>query len=284
VVRSTGEPFSLLLPVYGADSPSRFARAFESATTEQSRPPDEVVVVCDGPLAPRLDSLIEGLALHGDVFCSVVRLPVHRGLGNALNEGLFRCRHEIVARMDADDVSLPARFERQLPLLEDGFDIVGSALAEIGHDEADVRGVRRPPPTHAGIARFARFHSPFNHPTVVFRRSVVMRVGGYQHLPGYEDYWLWVRLLAGGARAANVTQPLVLYRVGTGSYERRGGIRMARHEIALQRRMRRLRFTTRWEFGRNVIIRGAWRLVPVSTRRVLYGRVFRSGATRAPEG
>lgn len=268
------ESFSVLLPVYAGDSSSLLLRAFESVTIQQERRPDEVVIVRDGPLPPAFQTCLEDLVKGSAVPVTVVELPENRGLGIALQEGISRCRYDIVARMDADDVSLPGRFARQIPLVESGFDVVGSALAELKGDESSIGFIRRRPLSHEEIVRFARFHSPFNHPTVVLRRSVVVRAGGYEHLPSFEDYWLWVRMLAGGARAANVAEPLLLYRVSTGAFDRRGGTRLIRPEIELQRRMRRLGFTSRAQFARNLAVRVAWRLVPVSIRRRVYGRVF----------
>lgn len=271
------ERFSVLLPVYAGDHADPLVRAFDSVTADQTRPPDEVVVVRDGPLPAALAARLDELVGASAVPTTVVELPEHAGLAEALQAGLTACRFDIVGRMDADDVSLPERFAVQVPLVESGFDVVGSALAEMGEHEDDLQGVRCPPLTEHAIARFARFHAPFNHPTVVFRRSAVARVGGYQRMPHFEDYWLWVRLLAAGARAANVERPLLLYRVHAGSYERRGGWRLVGYELRLQRRMRRLGFTSRAQFVRNVAVRGLWRVVPVGLRRRLYGRVFRRG-------
>jgi glycosyltransferase involved in cell wall biosynthesis len=273
------ERFSVLLPVYAADHEGPLARAFESVTADQTRAPHEVVIVRDGPLPSALAEGLDALVARSAVPTTVVELQEHAGLALALQAGLAACRYDIVARMDADDVSLPERFATQVPLIESGFDVVGSALTEMGESERDLRGVRCPPLTERAIARFARFHAPFNHPTVVFRRSAVARVGGYEDLPHFEDYWLWVRMLSGGARAANVEQPLLLYRAYTGSYERRGGWRLVGYEIRLQRRMRRLGFTSRTQFVRNVAVRGLWRLVPVGLRRRLYGLVFRRNGT-----
>jgi glycosyltransferase involved in cell wall biosynthesis len=271
------EPFSVLLPVYAGDDAGYVERAFESVTIDQHRPPDEVVVVQDGPVPAPLQALIRELVGRADVPVTVVELPEHRGLGRALGEGMRRCRYDIVARMDADDVARPERFARQVPLIESGFDLVGSSLVEMrGDDETELGDIRRPPLTHARIIRFARFHSPFNHPTVVLRRSAADRAGGYEQLRSFEDYWLWVRMLAGGARAANVEEPLLLYRVPAGVYERRGGVHLVRPEIELQLRMRRLGFISRIQFLRNVLVRVTWRLCPLFLRRWLYGFAFRS--------
>jgi glycosyltransferase involved in cell wall biosynthesis len=278
------EPFSVLLPVYAGDNAPFLMRAFESITTLQTRPPDEVVIVRDGPVPPPLAACLGELVERAEVPVTVLEVPEHRGLGSALREGMDKCRYDIVARMDADDVSLPERFARQVPLVESGFDLVGSALTEMRGDEADLGDVRRPPLTHARIVRFARFHSPFNHPTVVMRRSAAERAGGYEHLRSFEDYWLWVRMLAGGALAANVEEPLLLYRVRTGAYERRGGSHLVRPEIELQVRMRRLGFISRVQFARNIAVRVSWRLFPLFLRRWLYGLVFRRARDPLPVG
>jgi glycosyltransferase involved in cell wall biosynthesis len=276
------EPFSVLLPVWAGDDARFLDRAFASVTSEQLRPPDEVVIVQDGPVPDDLGRCIKELVDAATVPVNLIQLPVNRGLGWALEAGLDAVEHDIVARMDADDISVPSRFERQIPLVEQGFDIVGSALAEMGSDEGDLGGVRCPPAEHADILRFARFHSPFNHPTVVLRRRAVAAAGGYEHLPSLEDYWLWVRMLASGARSANIQDPLLLYRVGAGAYQRRGGLRLAWREVDLQLRMRRLGFTTRAEFARNVAVRATWRLVPVGLRRPLYGLAFRRSGGQLP--
>src|SRR5690606_35438140 len=133
--------------------------------------------------------------------------------------------HEIVARADADDVCEPERFATQVPMVAAGLDLVGSALAELSHDESVVEAVRRRPTEPEAIRRFATLQNPFNHPSVVYRRSAVLAAGGYQDLPLMEDYWLWARMLVRGASVANVEEALVRYRTGAGLYRRRGGWR-----------------------------------------------------------
>ncbi len=85
-----------------------------------------------------------------------------------------------------------------------------------------------------------------------------------------EDYWLFARVIAGGAATANVPEPLVLYRVGAGSYSRRGGTRLLRSELELQRRLRSIGITTPAQGLRNSVVRGGYRLVPEAVRRRAY--------------
>jgi glycosyltransferase involved in cell wall biosynthesis len=266
--------FSLLLAVWAGDRPDFLAEAFASTVLRQTRRPDHVLIVQDGPVGDDLTGMIADLARTSPVPTDVLRLEQNIGLGPALDAGLAACRYDVVARMDADDISLPERFAVQLPVIEAGADIVGSGLLEFGAHPDDIVGRRTPPTDPDRIRARARFADPFNHPTVVYRREAVRRAGGYQDLALMEDYLLFARMIAAGARVANVAEPLVKYRVGAGAYARRGGTGLLRSELAIQRRFRELGFTTRWQFVRNVVVRGGYRLVPEAVRRFAYRRVI----------
>lgn len=270
-------PFSLLLPVYAGDDAGFLLRAFASAVPEQTLPPDEVVIVRDGPVPPPLAAALAGVAADCPVPITVLELPRNVGLAAALTAGLAACAHDVVARMDADDVAMPDRFAAQLALIDEGADLVGSGLAEFVDDETVVVGTRTPPIGADAIARYARFHDPFNHPTVVYRRRAVDRAGGYVRVGLMEDYWLFARMIAAGARVANLPEPLVRYRIGAGAYRRRGGVAQLRAEVRLQRLFRGIGFTTRAQFVRNVAVRGGYRLLPEGVRRASYRRLLHRG-------
>ncbi|MDF2966282.1 MAG: glycosyl transferase family 2 [Nocardioidaceae bacterium] len=268
------EQFSLLMPLWSGDDPAFFRLAWQSTVVDQTRRPDEVLVVQDGPIGPALADTLAELMAASPVPARVLVLEDNVGLGPALDRGLASCRHDVVARMDADDVSLPQRFAVQLPLIEGGADIVGSALLEFVHDTARVEEVRIPPTDPVWIRSAVHFRDPFNHPTVVYRRQAVQRAGGYQDLPLMEDYLLFAKMLASGAEPANVAEPLVYYRVGSGAYARRGGLALLRSEIALQRTFRAQGITTRREYVRNLVVRGGYRLVPTRIRQLAYRRLI----------
>ncbi|WP_310964420.1 glycosyltransferase [Nocardioides terrisoli] len=274
------QPFSMLMSTWAGDDPDQLRDAYRTSVLEQTRPPDEVVLVQDGPVPAALARVVEELTGRSEVPTRVVRLPRNIGLGPALDAGLAACSHEIVARMDSDDLSAPERFERQLPLIEAGADIVGSGLWEFGRDRDDVVGRRTPPIDPDEIRRVIRFRDPFNHPTVVYRRSAVAAAGGYTDLALLEDYLLFTRMVEGGAVPANLPDPLVYYRVGEGAYARRGGAALLRSELALQRRLRMLGITSRAEYLRNVVVRGGYRLVPEGVRKVAYRSLLANRSTR----
>ena len=180
-------------------------------------------------------------------------------------------------------MSMPHRFEVELPLMANA-DIVGSGLLEFVTDTDETVGQRVPPTDPAQIQRYARMHDPFNHPTVIYRQAAVLAAGGYGDLPLMEDYALFARMLMGGARAVNVPEPLVFYRVGEAAFKRRGGRELLRSELRLQREFRRMGFTSRPQYLRNVLIRGGYRLVPWWCRRAVYRPVLSRGTARAGPG
>jgi glycosyltransferase involved in cell wall biosynthesis len=263
------EPFSLLVSVYDGDRPDYLRRAFRSAVDDQTVRPDQVIIVRDGPVRDELAGCLDELRCCSPSPVTFVPLECNGGLGPALDRGLAASWFDVIARQDADDVSMPHRFEVELPLIGDA-DIVGAGLFEFVTDIDDIVGQRIPPTEPAQIQRYARMHDPFNHPTVVYRRRAVLAAGGYGELPLMEDYALFARMLAGGARAVNVAEPLVYYRVGPEAFKRRGGTGLLRSELRLQREFRKDGFISTAEYLRNVMVRGGYRMIPWWCRRAVY--------------
>ena len=141
-----------------------------------------------------------------------VRNAQNVGLGGVLSRGVQEARGSLIARMDADDAAIPERLQRQLDFLRDNpdVDVVGSYALDVTKDGVPVRE-RRVPTTHEKIAELV-WTSPFIHPTVMFRRESILRVGSYlPHIRRRQDYDLWFRCVAGGLRLANIPEPLIHY-------------------------------------------------------------------------
>jgi glycosyltransferase involved in cell wall biosynthesis len=179
---------SVLMPVYYADVPDQLDTAIRSVI-DQTLPPDEIVIVKDGPLGAKLDAVIEKwTGKHPGLFL-IISLDKNQGLGPALQAGIEKCSNEIVARMDADDISCSDRFEKLLLFLSKNPEItlVSSWMGCFENNPDNVLFVRRAPTTHEKIRKLAGFRNPINHAPSVFRRSAVLGVGGYKHRPGFED-------------------------------------------------------------------------------------------------
>lgn len=268
------EPFAVLMPLWAKDRPERVEQAIVSATEAQQLRPDLLILTVDGPLPPELEELAARVEAGAHGPATVLRHAPHRGVAAALQDGLEASPHEIVARADADDLCRPERFALQIPRMRsDRLDLLGGAMREFGDSLAPGQGpLRTRPLTHAEITRYLPRHSPFHHPTMVLRRSTVLAVGGYRDLPLLEDYWLWERMMLGGARMANLPDVLVDYRVDGQLFARRGGWRLFASDLRLQRRFVVDRVTTPLGFLRNLGERGAYRLAPGWARRLAYRR------------
>ena len=247
-----------------------------ASITGQTRRPDELLVVVDGPVPPALDTAIDAAAAaHPEV--RVERLPVNVGSGLASARGLELATGDFLARHDSDDVSLPHRLERQLAAIEEhDLDLVGSAMLEFEGSPDHVVGVRTNPRSHDEIVARMRLNNPINNPTVVFRRQLALDAGGYADLRYMQDYDLFARLLAAGARAENLDEPLVLFNAGDGMISRRGGWRMIPHEWELQRRLRDTGTIGTVLLARNMVVRGAFRVIPPRLLKRVYAVLFRA--------
>ncbi len=178
------------------------------------------------------------LAAVDDPRLVVERNERNLGLAASLNRGLERARARWIARLDADDVALPDRLERQLALVErrPGLAVLGTAVLEI--DAAGVSGARHVPPVGAAAVRWhALCSSPFFHPTVLVDREALDRHGlRYdERLGESEDYDLWTRLLS-VAEGDNSDQALTLRRVHAAQATRRRGDlqRSIQRDVALR--------------------------------------------------
>lgn len=228
--------FSVSMCVYGKDNPEWFKVAVDSILN-QTVVPHEVVLVVDGPVPEDLDSLIEEYAKIESF--RVIRLEKNMGHGEARRIGLDACSYELVALMDADDISVPNRFEKQLGVFakDESLAIVGGNITEfIGVPENVVAG-RIVPAIDEEIKAYMKKRCPMNQVTVMFRKDLVDSVGGYIDWYCEEDYYLWIRLALAGMRFANLQDNLVNVRIGADMYHRRGGMKYFKSEEKLQRYM-----------------------------------------------
>jgi len=199
---------SVLMPVYNGE---RYVRKAVESILNQTFTDFEFIIVDDGSTDHTWQILQDYAANEPRIV--LVRNETNVGLARSLNRGLGLARGEYIARMDADDVSLSGRLTAQVSFLDEhaGVGVVGSAVQVIDADGSP-GNVWRYPAMHALILWSLCFHAPLAHPTVVFRRAVVERVGGYDDaLLASEDRDLWQRL-SSVTRLANLPEVYLLYR------------------------------------------------------------------------
>lgn len=195
---------SIIMPVFNAE---QFVGQALESMLQQTFDDFEIIAIDDGSKDRSLDILKKYAS--SDRRIQIISRE-NRGLVASLNQGIEAARGEWIARMDADDISLPQRVERQLQWLElSGADICGSWIKLFGTVD---RRVIKHPQTDAAIKMKMIFCCPFAHPTVIMKTELIKQLRYRKTWETCEDYDLWERATRAGWRMTNVPEILLLYR------------------------------------------------------------------------
>ena len=217
--------------LYYGEHPLNLRTALESVFNQSLEIP--VVLVVDGPITPMLRTVLK--EFRNQIY-KIVELPENVGLGPALNEGIKKLENEFdyLIRFDTDDINEPTRFEviaRGIELTR--ADIISSNMIEFSDEKpGKTIGLRAVPNKSEAIVRSVHYRNPFNHPAVAFRISSALRVGGYEDVRFFEDWYLWAKMIKAGARVTNLNNPLVRFRGGKTALSRRHGWAYAKYELS----------------------------------------------------
>lgn len=269
--------FSVLSSIYYKESPAHFNACMESIWDAQTLRPTEIILIEDGPLTPELDEVIEQWQNKlVDTLC-VKKLEKNVGLGKALNEGLKHCTNEWVFRMDTDDICTPDRFSKQVAFIKENPDVVlfGGQILEFDKDPQKANVLKSVPILHEDIVKFAQKRSPFNHMTVAYKKSVIDKVGGYQHHLYMEDYNLWLRVIGAGYKVGNHPNVLLYARVGNGMHARRKGLEYIKSEKQLLDLKKKLKLQPIIYANVLFLGRSALRLLPANLLGKIYNTFLR---------
>lgn len=265
---------SVLMSVYGKEKAEYLKTALQSLYS-QTHVPEEIVLVKDGPLTEELERVITEFVEEKENL-KVISLPESVQLGRALQEGLKHCTQELVARMDSDDVSLPQRFEKQLIFMEEHpeLDVSGGWIEEF--TDADEKcGVRQTPVHPEEFRNYLKFRNPMNHVTVIFKKASVLEAGGYRHVPGFEDYDLWTRMLLQGKNFQNLPEILVEVRTNPDMYGRRGGMAYFKRNAAFRKKQYKRKVINLAEYFLSLCIAFLVAVQPTGLRRLVYQKILR---------
>jgi glycosyltransferase involved in cell wall biosynthesis len=268
--------FSVLLSVYYKESPSNLKKALCSII-DQTITPNEVILVEDGKLNQKLYDVIDYFIDKYPKIIKVIKLEKNQGLGKALSIGLKKCKYDLIARMDSDDISKNNRFEKQLKVFKKNpdIDIVGSWVKEFENNIDNIISKRKVPETNEKILKFAKQRNPFNHPTVMYRKKSVLDAGNYIDFYLNEDYYLWLRMLNMGFQGYNIQESLLYFRVSKDTFKRRGGVKYAVQDIKLQNKMLKMEFINNYEYIINILTKPATRILPNFLREYIYKSLLR---------
>ncbi len=270
-------PYSVLMSVYYKEKPE-YLRAAMDSIWEQTSSTDDFVLVCDGPLTDELNVVIEDMQSKHHHDLHVIKLKKNNGLGNALNIGIQYCRHELVARMDSDDISRKDRCEKQLRIFIERpeISVCSGIVEEFSETENCINSRRILPEMHNEIISFSKWRNPFNHPCVMYKKSAVEAAGGYKDFYLLEDYYLWVRMLQKGIQGYNIQEPLLWMRAGMQMYKRRAGWSYVKSQNELFKYMRDSGFISVKQYLLSMTVRTLSTFMPNMVRGWMY-KIFMRG-------
>ena len=268
---------SVLMSVYKNDNPDFLKIALESIYEKQTRKPDEIVVVFDGELTPELYTVLDKFKENKEDVVFYYPQEVNQGLGQALRIGSEKCTGDYIFRMDADDISVPERFEKQLAYIEANpeIDVLGTDIAEFDISPAEEMRLRICPEKHNDIIRMGKKRNPMNHVSVCMKRSALEKCGGYETLLLLEDYYLWLKMIASGCKLENMHEALVYVRVGNGFDSKRSSkVRIAGWK-ELQKFMLKHELINKIEAATNMVYIVGFVYCPVGLKKLVYSKLLR---------
>lgn len=180
----------------------------------------------DGDVSEELSETISQYS--GNERILIFRYKENRGLACVLNDLInecFKCNFTYIARMDADDISLPDRLEKELSFLKANpeIDIVGGSISEIDENGSSRNKIIKYPLTHKECRDFYSRRNPFAHPAVMFRKSFFEKVG-HLYRPEYrqnQDTLLWYDGLMSGVKMANIQDVVLYFRMSDSLFKKR---------------------------------------------------------------
>lgn len=269
--------FSVLMSLYIKESSSNLRECFDSLLA-QSVPASEWVIVEDGPLSVDLYRILDEYTNKYPGLIKRVVLLHNKGLGVALKEGITHCSNELIARMDTDDIARQDRFEKQIAAFQQNpnLDVCGSYVSEFEGSVNNVVSVRKVPLTDSEIKIYQKRRDGFNHPSVMYKRSSVLKAGSYEHCPLMEDSMLWVKMILAGAQFTNLNESLVYMRVDQGMIKRRGGFSYFAKYNKARWAIYKTGFITLYDFMYTACVQSVVAIIPNACRKLIFRRFLRS--------
>ena len=269
------DKFSVLMSLYIKEKPEYLKESLESIVTN-TIVPNEVVVVLDGLITDELQQVLNEYINKYPLLFNIVPLETNQGLGLALREGVLHCNNELIARMDTDDVCRNDRFEKQLQVFSNNpnIDVCGSHILEFEERIDNIVAKRVVPLENEKIKKYQRRRDGFNHVSVMFKKSSVLKAGNYQSCLLMEDTLLWANMFNSGATGLNIDDYLVYVRIGKDMFERRGGFAYYKKYKEGRKKVYQTRFISWWDYKYTLMIQFLVALMPNKLRGCIFKKML----------
>lgn len=273
--------YSVLMSVYYKENPEWFDNSIKSML-EQTILPDEFVIVEDGKLTDELYNVINKYTEKFPNVFKIVKIEKNGGLGPALKRGVEECKNEFIARMDSDDYCLPNRIEKEFEMFDKDPDLgmVGTNVAEFTESIDNVISKVILPETNEEIIKFSKKRNPFRHPSILFKKSSVLKAGNYREYYLCEDYDMWLRMIRSGCKCYNIQEILTYMRISEDFYKRRGGIKYLKSINKFKKEQMSIGYFTKTEYIKSIVPHAIVCLMPNFLRDFVYKKMLRKGSKK----
>ena len=256
--------YTVLMSVYYKEKPEYLSLSIESMLNQTVKP-DEFIIVKDGPLTTELDEVINNFVTAYPKTFNIIVNETNLGLGPALAKGIENSKNELIARMDSDDYVVSTRCERQLEKFREFVDDIDNVIS-----------IHRVPSENDEIERFMHRRCSVLHPTVMYKKSAVLKSGNYQSVLLYEDYDLFARMvLEYHIKSYNIPEPLYYIRTSEDFFKRRGGIKYAKTVLKFKWGQYRKGYMSLMDFCISGLGQAFVCVLPNSLRKIFYMKFLR---------
>ncbi len=270
--------FSILISVYSGTSVKDFKYSIASIL-KNSLLPSEVIVIVDGPINDSLNTYLTDLYLNCNLFL-IFYLKLNSGLSYALNIGIDICSTNLIVRFDCDDICHRDRFKflvYEMTNSNENVAIIGSNVIEFNEDYSYYDFYFKDVPLKfIDIKNYSKLRNPINHPSIIFRKDLIIKSGYYPNLISFEDYGLVVNVISSGYLIKNISQYLVFMRSNISQISRRRGLKYLINEIKFAFFCYNIRFFNFYEFIIFLLIRIPFRLLSKVILNFFYKNLLRN--------
>ncbi|WP_038178791.1 glycosyltransferase [Vibrio rhizosphaerae] len=270
-------PVSVLMSTYKGNKAKYLDESLKSLA-EQSYIADEIILIVDGEIDAEQQLVISRFNYKGNF--KVYYLKENHGLAYCMNLAIQYSSNDILARMDADDLSNSERLESQykkIISLEDENYVICSWASDFSDECSDLGSIKKTPEGHSQIKKAIPYRNVIVHPSIMFYKKVVDVHGGYNQAVGLlEDYELHLRLIASGVKYYAIQKPLIQVRTSHEQYDRRGGLKYLINEYKFRLFCYRKKYISFYQLMMSCFIYSFLRLSPVVLRKSMYKLVRES--------
>ena len=249
------KPITVLLPVHRKINFNEFKKSINSLIYKQSIMPKEFIIIIDGPIDDKVSDYIKFLKKNVKyTHVKTNKYSTNKGLGTVLKNGVIEAKYNLILRSDSDDFSRKNRVKLlyNFYLNNKHISVIDSAMSEKFGKKKRIRFINNKDKNNGN---FFKFRNAINHPTVLMQKKDIIKVGNYEDVPFFEDYYLWIKLKKKKFKFAGINKTLVNTNLDFDFYKRRSGKKYLKYYISFLKKCLKIKFISKFEFYLLIIAR-----------------------------